>query len=194
MSCVRVTGLWVHLRIARHFDVKETVAFAADELHQLAGVAEVAVAGHARGQVAAQRDDALAAHRLVLVEQLADFRARAAHARQVRRGVQAVRIAQVAHDLRRVRQRRTARAEGDADVVGLERLQFRQRRFERGFLLVGLGRKEFEADRRHRGQWAAGVAAVYLFVAMKRYLRGRSGAQLRAGVSQVSASCRNVRC
>jgi hypothetical protein len=122
---------------------------AADELDQFAGVAEVAVARHAGRQIAAQRDDALATHRLVLIEQLADLRARATHARDVRRRVEAVLVAQVTHRFRRVAQRRAAGTERDADVIGLQRLELRQRRFKRGFLLVGLWRKELEADRNH---------------------------------------------
>jgi hypothetical protein len=71
----------------------------ADERDQLAGVAEVAHARHARGQVAAQRDDAVAAQRAVQLQQAGDLLARAAHAADVRHAVEAVLLAQLAHGL-----------------------------------------------------------------------------------------------
>jgi hypothetical protein len=143
---LRIAGLRMHFRIARDFDVERCVEFLADEFDQFAGIAEIAVAGHARRQISAQRDDAAAAHCLVFLQQAPDFIARTAHARQVRRGVQAVIRAQMAHGLGRIAQGRTPGAERDADIVRLERLQFRQCSFKRGFLLVGLWRKKFQAD------------------------------------------------
>ena len=120
----------MHLRISRDFDMEEAIVLAADVFDEVARVVELAVAGHARGQVAAQRDDAPAAHRLVAVEQLADLRARAADAGQVRRGIEAVFLAQMAHGFRRVAQRGSARAERAAHVFGLEHWVYHSRRHQ----------------------------------------------------------------
>src|SRR5256885_521571 len=67
----------------------------------------------------------------------------------MRRRIEAMIRAQMTHRFRRVAQRRTARAERDADVVGLQCLELRQCGFERCALLVGLGGEEFEAYRDH---------------------------------------------
>ncbi len=148
-SGLRVTGLRMDFRIARDFDMKMSIAFAADEFHQFAGVAEVPVTGHARRQIAAQRDDAFATHRLVLIEQRENFCARATHARQVRRRIETVFLAQMAHGFGRVAQRRAAGAEGHADIFRLQRLELWQRGFEHRALFVGLGWEKFEGNGDH---------------------------------------------
>src|SRR3546814_16029479 len=58
---MRVVGLRMALGIAADLDVEAAVVLAADEFDQVGGVAEIAGVAHARGQVAAQRDDAAAA-------------------------------------------------------------------------------------------------------------------------------------
>src|SRR3546814_16760691 len=58
---MRVVGLRMALGIAADLDVETAVVLAADEFAQVGGVAEIAGVAHARGQVAAQRDDAAAA-------------------------------------------------------------------------------------------------------------------------------------
>src|SRR3546814_2920301 len=85
---MRVVGLRMALGIAADLDVEAAVVLAADEFDQVGGVAAIAGVAHARGQVAAQRDDAAAADLLVTLQQRRQFRAAAAHARHVRRGVQ----------------------------------------------------------------------------------------------------------
>src|SRR3546814_5889963 len=78
---MRVVGLRMALGIAADLDVEAAVVLAADEFDQVGGVAEIAGVAHARGQVAAQRDDAAAADLLVTLQQRRQFRAAAAHAR-----------------------------------------------------------------------------------------------------------------
>src|SRR5690606_41496294 len=93
--------------LTRHFDAKVSAALGTDEVDQVAGIAEVAVAGHARGQVAAQRDEALAPHRPVLFEQGADLFARTPHAGKVRSGVESMHIAQAPDRFGRIAERGT---------------------------------------------------------------------------------------
>jgi hypothetical protein len=69
--------------------VEVVAGFGADEFDEFVGVAELAGLGHARGQVAAQGDDAADAGVLYSPQDLADAVARRADARQVRRGVEA---------------------------------------------------------------------------------------------------------
>ncbi|MNE35869.1 hypothetical protein D3C80_1296560 [compost metagenome] len=77
----------MNFRISGNLDVEVVAGFAADELHQLVGVAQLAAGhAHARGQVAAQGDDALDAGVLVGAEQLAQFGLAVADAGQVRCG------------------------------------------------------------------------------------------------------------
>ncbi|MNT91758.1 hypothetical protein D3C72_2329110 [compost metagenome] len=60
----------MNFRIGGNLDVEMLAGFAADELHQLVGVAQLAAGhAHARGQVAAQGDDTLDAGSLVLGQQ-----------------------------------------------------------------------------------------------------------------------------
>ena len=131
----------------------------ADQLHQLGGVTQVAGMAHARGQVAAQGDDATAADGPIQLEQLAEFLAGAAHARQVRRGLQLVVLEQVAHGLGGVAQRRAAGAEGAGHVLGRMRLEPAHRAVQLGALFVGLGRVELQADRDHFGRRGGKVAS-----------------------------------
>ncbi|MNP35011.1 hypothetical protein D3C76_1283240 [compost metagenome] len=77
----------MNFRIGGNFDVELVAGFAADELHQLVGVAQLAAGhAHARRQVAAQGDDAADAGFLVLGEQGAQLLAGVADAGQVRGG------------------------------------------------------------------------------------------------------------
>jgi hypothetical protein len=85
--------------------VEEAVVLGADEFDQVRRIAEVTGLAHAGRQVAAQGDDAAATHRLVAQQQFTQLGARAAHAGQVRGGVEAVVGVQAFHRLRRVRQR-----------------------------------------------------------------------------------------
>src|SRR3546814_3166844 len=75
------------LGIAADLDVEVVAVHAADEGDQVAGVAELARVSHPRRQVAAQRDEASAAHGLVALQQRRDLGARAADAGNVRRRV-----------------------------------------------------------------------------------------------------------
>ena len=112
--------LGMHFGIGRHFDVEPVARFLADERHQLVGVAQFArIAAHARGQVAAQGHHAPHALVLVGLEDVPQILARGADARQVRRRL-AAQVAQRAHGIRRAGAGGAARAEGHADVLGLD--------------------------------------------------------------------------
>src|SRR5687767_10944924 len=156
-------GLRVHLGIARDLDVEPVAGFLADESDEVARIAELAHRRHARGHVAAQRDDAPAAEREVALEQRANLVGAPAHARDVRRGVEAVSFAQHLDRVDGVVERRAARTERHADVLGRERLELRERLLELLALLVGLGREELEGDRQH-------PRSIYLSVRMKRLM------------------------
>src|SRR5690606_13737010 len=82
----------------------------------------------------------------VQLEQLADLLPAAAHAAQVRGGIQAVFLAQPLHGLRRVRQGRPAGAERAGDILRRLRAQLRRGPVEERALLVGLGRVELEGN------------------------------------------------
>lgn len=65
-----IARLWVHFRVGGHFQVEVVSGFLADELDQVAGVAQFATGhAHARWQVATQGDDALDAGSLVFRQQ-----------------------------------------------------------------------------------------------------------------------------
>jgi hypothetical protein len=108
------------------------------------------VRGHARRQIATKRDNALVTGHAIVVQQGSQFGAAAAHAGQVRRHRQPMRLVQMLDRLTGVAQRRTPGAEGDRRVFRLIGLQRRRGAIHLGALFVGLGRKEFKADRRHR--------------------------------------------
>src|SRR5207342_2986154 len=80
-------------------------------------------------------------------QQFTQLGARAAHAGQVRGGVEAVVGVQAFHRLRRVRKRGTARAEGAGNVIGVVRLEFRRGLVQLRALFVGLRWIDLEADR-----------------------------------------------
>ena len=91
-------GVEVVLRIARlrmpfgvggDGDLEVVAGFAADEFDEFVGVAEFAGLGHARGQVAAQGDEAADAGGAVVGKDVADVLPRRADAGEVRRGVEA---------------------------------------------------------------------------------------------------------
>lgn len=91
-------GVKVVLRIARlrmpfgvggDGDLEVVAGFAADEFDEFVGVAEFAGLGHARGQVAAQGDEAADAGGAVVGKDVADVLPRRADAGEVRRGVEA---------------------------------------------------------------------------------------------------------
>src|SRR5690606_30766510 len=145
----RVARLRVHLGVGGHFDVEVVTGFGADELDQLARVAQVARADHARRQVAPQRHQALGAERAVELQQAADLLPRAAHARDVWRRVVAVLATQALDRLGRVAEGGAAGAEGHADVVGRVVAQPRRGAVQLRTLLLGLGRIELEADGDH---------------------------------------------
>jgi len=76
----------MHLGIGGHFDVKPVAGLRADEFDQFVGMVELARLGHARGQVAAQRDNPADAGGAVLGEHGADVLAGRTDAGQVRCG------------------------------------------------------------------------------------------------------------
>jgi len=131
----------------------------ADEAHQLGRVAEVAGADRTAGQVAAQRDDAADLLGAVGVKDLGDAGTCRAHARQVRRRLEAG-LRDRLHRVQRLGARGAAGAVGDAEELGLQRAELLHDGLQ---LLVAhrrVGREEFEADRDGgHGQTAAGSAA-----------------------------------
>ena len=143
----RIACLRVGFRVGRDLDLEVPAVFGADQRHQLAGVAQVAAADHARGRVAAQRDDAVAAERAIELEQRADLLAVAAHAGDVRHPGDAVLAAQALHGLGGVAQGRTAGAEGHRHELRRVCFQLFDGAVELFALLVGLGRVELEGNR-----------------------------------------------
>ncbi len=156
----------MRLRIRAHFDVERIAVFGADEGDQFGGIAHVAGKAHARGQVATQRDQAAAADGAVQLEQLADLLAGAAHARQVRRGIEPMVLVEVAHGLGGVAQGRATGAEGTRHVFGGVVLQLGRSTVQLAALFVGLGRIELEADGGHGADGGGRCEAVYLFIKM----------------------------
>nr|GEU28354.1 hypothetical protein [Tanacetum cinerariifolium] len=116
---LRRTRLRVHLGVRRHFDMEPVARFLADELDQLAGVAELAGRAVTAGQVAAQRHDAADVVRLEFVQDGADRRAGAAHARQVRCGVLAG-GQDFHHRVERAALGAAAGAEGHGKILGFQ--------------------------------------------------------------------------
>jgi len=60
------------IRVGGYFDVEVIARLFANERHQLIGILKLAQAAYARGQVAAQCDDAPDAHSLVVIQHGAD--------------------------------------------------------------------------------------------------------------------------
>ena len=108
----------------------------ADEAHQVGGVAELARGGGAAGQVAAQRHQAVDALGAVGGQDLGDAGLGAAHAGQVRRGLEAHR-GDVLHRGQRLFARGAAGAVGDAEELGLSR---RARSLHHGLELLAADR------------------------------------------------------
>ena len=109
----------MHFRVGSHLDVKPVAAFLANEFHQFARVAELTRLGHARRQVAAQRNDAADTRIAVLGEHGAVVLARSADAGKMRRGWPAFAL-DLQNRLQRAVARRATGAEGAGEEGGIE--------------------------------------------------------------------------
>src|SRR3569833_2246475 len=140
-----VVSLRMKLGIGRDFDEEMIAGFAADEFDQFVCVAELAGLAHARGHVAAQRDQVANALRFVVVEYLSDVVLGRADARQVRRNIDADFPFDFAHGFEGAFLGRSAGAERHRGETGFQRrkLQIGLTQFCRAFL--ALGREEFDA-------------------------------------------------
>ncbi|MNH19525.1 hypothetical protein D3C79_792660 [compost metagenome] len=142
---LEVARLRVHFRVGSHFQVEVVSGFLADELHQVAGVAQFATGhAHARRQVTTQGNDALDTGSLVLGQQGAQFGLGVAHARQVRRGRYLHFAFQLQHGIERAvagRATGTVGAGEEVRVIGGQLAGDAHQLFVTG---VGLGREELE--------------------------------------------------
>jgi hypothetical protein len=128
------------------------VRAAADEFHQLLGVAEcvggAVVIRPVAGRIAAERQDVLDAARGVAVENAGHLVEVVAHACQVRNGRQLGFAFDADNEVVRALAGRTARPVGHRYERRLELLQRRDRAEQLLARLVGLRREELEAERR----------------------------------------------
>ncbi|MNN28604.1 hypothetical protein D3C81_1421820 [compost metagenome] len=143
---LEIARLRVHFRISGDFQVEVVAGFLADELDQVAGVAQL-TAGHAHAgrQVATQGNDALDASGLVFGQQGAQIVLGVTHARQVRGGGHLHFVLQLQHGVERAVAGRTAgtvSAGEEIRVVGRELAGNAHQFFMTG---IGLGREELEA-------------------------------------------------
>ncbi|OIQ63495.1 hypothetical protein GALL_549650 [mine drainage metagenome] len=109
----------MHFRISRHLDVEPVAGFAADEFNQFIGITEFAGTRHARGQIAAQRDDVADIVALVFFQYRTDIVAGGTDAGQVRRGFQPG-VLDVEHRSQGVIARRPAGTEGHRKELGVQ--------------------------------------------------------------------------
>ncbi|KAG1385053.1 hypothetical protein G6F60_014987 [Rhizopus arrhizus] len=108
----RIGRLRMGFRVGTDLDAEGVAVLGADEGDQFGGIAHVAGETHAGGQVAAQRDQAVAADGAVQLEQFTDFLAGAANAGQVGGRFEAMVLVEVAHGFGGVAQGRSTGAEG----------------------------------------------------------------------------------
>jgi hypothetical protein len=135
----------MHFRIGRHFDVEPVAGFLADELDQVAGIAQFAGAAIAARQVAAQGHEAADVVRLELAQDRADRFARAADAGQVRRADLAFGL-DLEHGVERALLGAAAGAEGHGKIFRLQLGQLLARDAQLFRALGRLGREKLDAE------------------------------------------------
>ena len=140
----------MHFRVGRHFNVKVVPGLGSDETHQIAGVLELAAGAVAARQIAAQRHQALDAHRLECGQLRGHSGARRADARQVRS--RALPLGQnIAHGRERTLLRRAARAKSYRAELRLECVQLLAHQAQLLHAFGRFRRKELKAQGRFLG-------------------------------------------